>query len=63
VSVSQASVSLSARDARMLGLLLPHLAAVVEGAEIGEDLVVLRVRARAGGVVCPRCGPGCRCGG
>jgi transposase len=55
--VSQVSVSLSAEDAQVLGLLLPHLAAVsVEGAEIGEDLVVIRVRARAGGAACPGCG-------
>jgi transposase len=57
VSVSQASVSLSAQEAQVLGLLLPHLAAVtVEGAEIGEDLVAIRVRARAEGASCPRCG-------
>jgi transposase len=57
VSVSQAGVSLSAEDAQVLGLLLPHLAAVtVEGAEIGEGLVVIRVRARAEGAACPGCG-------
>jgi transposase len=57
VSVSQAGVVLSAQDAQVLGLLLPHLAAVVvEGAEIGEDLVVIRVRGRAGGASCPWCG-------
>jgi transposase len=56
VSVSQVGVSLSAEDAQVLGLLLPHLAAVkVDGAEIGEDLVVIRVRARAEGAACPEC--------
>jgi transposase len=55
--VSQVGVSLSAQEAQVLGLLLPHLAAVtVEGAEIGEDRVVIRVRATAEGACCPGCG-------
>jgi len=57
VSLSQAGLSLSAEEAGVLGLLLPHLAAVrVERAEISEDLVVIRVRARAEGAACPGCG-------
>ena len=57
MSLSQAGLSLSAEEAGVLGLLLPHLAAVrVERAEISEDLVVIRVRARAEGAACPGCG-------
>ena len=56
MSLSPASVSLSGEEAGVLGLLLPHLAAVtVERADIGEDLVVIWVRARAEGAACPGC--------
>jgi transposase len=55
--VSQVRVSLSAREAQVLGLLLPHLAGTaVDGAGIEEGLVTIDVRAAAGGAACPECG-------
>jgi transposase len=58
--VSQVSVSLSAQEARVLALLLPHLAStVVDRAEIGGDLVRIWVRAAADGAACPRCETWC----
>jgi transposase len=60
VSVSQVRVSLSAQEAQVLGLLLPHLAGTaVEGAGIAGDLVIIDVRAAAGGAACPDCGTWC----
>jgi transposase len=60
VSVSQVRVSLSAQEARVLGLLLPHLAGTaVDGAGIDGDLVTIDVRAAAGGAACPGCGVWC----
>jgi transposase len=60
VSVSQVRVSLSAQEAQVLGLLLPHLAGVVvDGAGIEGDLVTVDVRAAAGGAACPGCGLWC----
>jgi len=57
VSVSQSSECLSLQGQRVLGVLLPHLAAVVvDRAEVRGDLVSVWVRARAGGAACPRCG-------
>jgi transposase len=58
--VSQVRVSLSAQEAQVLGLLLPHLAGTaVEGAGIAGDLVIIDVRAAAGGAACPDCGTWC----
>jgi transposase len=60
MSVSQAVVSLSAGEAGVLAVLLPHLrAAVVDRAEIRGDLVSIWVRAAAGGAACPDCGTWC----
>jgi transposase len=60
VSVSQVRVSLSVQEARVLGLLLPHLAGTaVDGAGIEGDLVTIDVRAAAGGAACPGCGRWC----
>jgi transposase len=58
--VSQAVVSLSAQQAQVLGLLLPHLGGMaVDRAEISEGLVSIWVRAVAGGAACPGCGMWC----
>ena len=60
MSVSQAVVSLSAQQAQVLGLVLPHLAGTaVDRAEISGDLVRIWVRAVAGGAACPGCGTWC----
>jgi transposase len=60
VSVSQAVVSLSAQQAQVLGLVLPHLSGMaVDRAEISGDLVRIWVRAVAGGAACPGCGTWC----
>jgi len=60
MSVSQVSVSLSAADAGVLALLLPHLSAVaVDRAEISGGLVSIWVHATAGGAACPECGSWC----
>jgi len=60
VSVSQDSVSLSAQEARVLGLLLPHLAGMaVDGAVIEGGLVTVEVRAAAVGAACPECDSWC----
>ena len=60
MSVSQVRVSLSAQEAQVLGLLLPHLAgAAVDGAGIGGDLVTIDVHAAAGGAACRQCGAWC----
>jgi transposase len=60
VSVSQVRVSLSAQEAQVLGLLLPHLAGTaVDGAGIEGNLVTIDVRAAAGGAACPQCGLWC----
>jgi transposase len=60
VSVLQAVVSLSAQEAQVLGLLLPHLAGMaVDGAGIEGGLVTVDVRAAAGGAACPGCGMWC----
>ena len=60
MSVSQVSVSLSAADAGVLALLLPHLSAVaVDRAEISGGLVSIWVHATAGGAACPGCGSWC----
>jgi transposase len=60
VSVSQVSVSLSAQEAQVLGLLLPHLSAVaVDRAEVSGGLVSIWVHATAGGAACPGCGSWC----
>jgi transposase len=53
-------MSLSAQEAQVLGLLLPHLAGTaVDGAGIDGDLVTIDVRAAAGGAACPDCGTWC----
>jgi transposase len=58
--VSQVRVLLSAQEAQVLGLLLPHLAGTaVDGAGIEGDLVTIDVRAAAGGAACPQCGLWC----
>jgi transposase len=58
--VSQVRVSLSAQEAQVLGLLLPHLAGTaVDGAGVDGDLVTIDVRAAAGGAACPGCGAWC----
>jgi len=58
--VSQVRVLLSAQEAQVLGLLLPHLAGTaVDGAGIEGDLVTIDVRAAAGGAACPGCGSWC----
>ena len=60
MSVSQVRVLLSAREAQVLGLLLPYLAGTaVDGAGIEGDLVTVDVRAAAGGAACPECGLWC----
>lgn len=60
MSVSQAVVSLSAEEAGVLAVLLPHLsAAAVDRAEIRGDLVSIWVHAAAGGAACPDCGTWC----
>ena len=60
VSVSQAVVSLSAQQAQVLGLVLPHLSGMaVDRAVISGDLVRVWVRAVAGGAACPDCGTWC----
>jgi transposase len=60
VSVSQVSVSLSAGEARVLGVLLPHLAvAAVDRAVVGGGLVSIWVHAAADGAACPDCGTWC----
>ena len=60
MSVSQAVVSLSAEEAGVLAVLLPHLrAAAVDRAEISGDLVSIWVHAAAGGAACPDCGTWC----
>ena len=60
MSVSQAVVSLSAQQAQVLGLLLPHLSGMaVDRAEIRGGLVSIWVRAVAGGAACPGCGAWC----
>ena len=60
MSVSQAVVSLSAQQAQVLGLLLPHLSGMaVDRAEIRGGLVSIWVRAVAGGAACPGCGTWC----
>jgi transposase len=60
VSVSQAVVSLSAQQAQVLGLLLPHLSGMaVDRAEISGGLVRIWVHAVAGGAACPDCGTWC----
>ncbi|HEY1000384.1 MAG TPA: ISL3 family transposase [Streptosporangiaceae bacterium] len=60
MSVSQAVVSLSAQQARVLGVLLPHLCGMaVDRAEISEGLVSVWVRAAADGAACPGCGSWC----
>ena len=57
MSVSQVNVSLSAEQAQVLVLLLPHLAPVrVERVQAGAGLVRAWVRPRADGAVCPGCG-------
>jgi len=56
VSVSQAGEPLSCQGDLGLGLLLPHLAAVVvDRAEVGRGVVRIWARARADGAACPRC--------
>ena len=56
MSVSQFSGCLSCQHEISLERLLPHLSGVVvEAAELADSLC-LRVRARAGQAVCPRCG-------
>jgi transposase len=58
--VSQVSVSLSAGEARVLGVLLPHLAvAAVDRAVVGGGLVSIWVHAAADGAACPDCGTWC----
>ena len=60
MSVSQVSVSLSAAEAGVLALLLPHLSAVaVDRAEISGGLVSIWVHATASGAACPGCGTWC----
>ena len=60
MSVSQAVVSLSAQQAQVLGLVLPHLSGMaVDRAVISGDLVRVWVRAVAGGAACPDCGTWC----
>jgi transposase len=60
VSVSQAVVSLSAEQARVLGLVLPCLSGMaVDRAVISGDLVRVWVHAAAGGAACPDCGTWC----
>jgi len=60
VSVSQAVVSLSAQQAQVLGLVLPHLSGMaVDRAEVSGDLVRIWVHAAAGGAACPDCGTWC----
>ena len=60
MSVSQAVVSLSAQQAQVLGLVLPHLSGVVvDRAEVSGGLVSIWVRAAAGGAACPDCGTWC----
>ncbi len=60
MSVSQVRVSLSAQEAQVLGLLLPHLSAVaVDRAEVSGGLVSIWVHATAGGAACPGCGCWC----
>jgi transposase len=60
VSVSQVRVSLSAQEAQVLGLLLPHLSGVaVDRAEVSGSLVSIWVHATAGGAACPGCGSWC----
>jgi transposase len=57
VSLSQASECLSCQSDPGLGVLLPHLAGVVvDKAAVDGDRVQVRVRARAAGARCPRCG-------
>jgi transposase len=58
--VSQAVVSLSAQQAQVLGLVLPHLSGMaVDRAEVSGDLVRIWVHAAAGGAACPDCGTWC----
>lgn len=60
MSVSQVSVCLSGREARVLALLLPYLAVTaVDRAVISGDLVSIWVRAAADGAACPGCGTWC----
>jgi transposase len=60
VSVSQVRVSLSAQQAQVLGLVLPHLSGtVVDRAEVSGGLVSIWVHAAAGGAACPDCGTWC----
>ena len=60
MSVSQAVVSLSAQQAQVLGLLLPHLSGMaVDRAEVSGGLVRIWVHAAAGGAACPDCGTWC----
>ena len=60
MSVSQAVVSLSAQQAQVLGLVLPHLSGMaVDRAEVSGDLVRIWVHAAAGGAACPDCGTWC----
>ena len=60
MSVSQVSVSLSAGEAGVLGVLLPHLAvAAVDRAVVGGGLVSIWVHAAADGAACPDCGTWC----
>jgi transposase len=60
VPVSQVTVSLSAEEAGVLAVLLPHLAvAAVDRAEIGGGLVSIWAHAAADGAACPDCGVWC----
>ena len=58
--VSQVSVSLSAEEAGVLAVLLPHLAVTaVDRAVVAGGLVSIWVRAAADGAACPGCGAWC----
>jgi transposase len=60
VSLSQCGECVSVQGDLGLGVLLPHLAAViVERTEVGQDVVRVWARARAEGAACPRCGWWC----
>src|SRR5580704_1150713 len=60
VSLSQSAECVPVQGDLGLGVLLPHLAAVlVERTEVGEGVVRAWARARADGAACPRCGGWC----
>lgn len=60
MSLSQSAECVPVQGDLGLGVLLPHLAAVlVEKTEVGEGVVRAWARARADGAACPRCGGWC----